>query len=100
MAQSVDEYRGTKVVIRFDGHKCIHSRQCVLGLPEVFVANADGPWIRPDGAPPETVAALALTARRARSPSNGSMAIEMSHRRRSMSSACVKTVRSRFTPTS
>jgi CDGSH-type Zn-finger protein/uncharacterized Fe-S cluster protein YjdI len=60
MAQSVDEYRGTKVVIRFDGHKCIHSRQCVLGLPEVFVANADGPWIRPDGAPPETVAALAL----------------------------------------
>jgi CDGSH-type Zn-finger protein/uncharacterized Fe-S cluster protein YjdI len=60
MAHSLDEYRGTKVVIRFDGHKCIHSRQCVLGLPDVFVANADGPWIRPDGAPPETVTALAL----------------------------------------
>ena len=60
MADTVEEYRGTKVVIRFDGHKCIHSRQCVLGLPGVFVAITDGPWIRPDNASPEAVAALAL----------------------------------------
>jgi len=60
MTHSIDEYRGAKVVIRFDGRKCIHSRQCVLGLPQVFVANAQGPWIHPDNAPPESVAALAL----------------------------------------
>ncbi len=59
MAHPPDEYRGAKVIVRFDGHKCIHSRQCVLGLPAVFVANADGPWIRPDNASPEAVAALA-----------------------------------------
>lgn len=60
MANTPEEYRGAKVVVRFDGRKCIHSRQCVLGLPDAFIANADGPWIRPDNASPEALAALAL----------------------------------------
>jgi CDGSH-type Zn-finger protein/uncharacterized Fe-S cluster protein YjdI len=60
MADSTEEYRGTHVVIRFDAHKCIHSRNCVLGRPDVFVPNAVGPWIKPDNASAEAVAALAL----------------------------------------
>jgi uncharacterized Fe-S cluster protein YjdI len=35
-----DEYAGEKITIRFDGGVCIHSRNCVLGLPNVFQANA------------------------------------------------------------
>ena len=59
MNSEIQEYRGKKVIIRFDGAKCIHSRNCVLGNPQVFVANALGAWIQPDAANPETVAALA-----------------------------------------
>ena len=60
MPGNVEEYRGERVVIRFDSGKCIHSRQCVLGRPEVFVADAKGPWIRPDAASAEAIAAVAL----------------------------------------
>lgn len=52
------EYRGKKIVVFFDGAKCIHSRNCVLGLPDVFRANAEGPWIQPDNASAEMLAAV------------------------------------------
>ena len=54
--ESVD---GKKVRIRFDGKKCIHSRHCVLGRPDVFVPNVEGEWIHPDAATPEAVAEIA-----------------------------------------
>ena len=54
-----EEYRGKSIVVRFDGHKCIHSRNCVLGHPDVFVPNAQGPWIKPDNASSEAVAGIA-----------------------------------------
>ena len=57
---SIQEYRGKRITIRFDGKKCIHSRHCVLGRPDVFVPNAEGPWIKPDNAAPEAIAALVL----------------------------------------
>lgn len=57
MSEEVVE--GQKVRIRFDGSKCIHSRNCVLGLPQVFRANVEGPWIHPDAAEPGEVMALA-----------------------------------------
>jgi CDGSH-type Zn-finger protein/uncharacterized Fe-S cluster protein YjdI len=44
----MEEYRGAKIVLRFDGAKCIHSRHCVLEQPAVFEANVRGPWIHPD----------------------------------------------------
>ena len=50
MSEKPQEYRGTNVTIRFDGSKCIHSRNCVLGLPNVFQANVPGEWIKPDNA--------------------------------------------------
>lgn len=56
----VDEIPGKRVLIRFDGGKCIHSRNCVLSRPDVFVPNVDGEWIHPDSATPEAMVALAL----------------------------------------
>ena len=52
-------YDGKDVAISFDGAKCIHSRRCVLALPNVFQANVEGPWINPDNASVEDIAALA-----------------------------------------
>ena len=60
MAGAVEEVRGKRVIIRFDGTKCIHSRHCVLDHPEVFVPNAKGEWIHPDSASPQTIAQVAL----------------------------------------
>jgi CDGSH-type Zn-finger protein/uncharacterized Fe-S cluster protein YjdI len=33
--------------VRFDGNRCIHARHCVTGAPATFLADVDGPWIRP-----------------------------------------------------
>lgn len=54
------EYRGQKIIVRFDAEKCIHSRHCVLGRPEVFQANVPGAWIKPDNATPEAFVQVAL----------------------------------------
>lgn len=37
----------------------MHSRNCLLGRPDVFVPNVQGEWIHPDAATPEAVAELA-----------------------------------------
>ena len=55
------EVRGHKILVRFDSTKCIHSRNCVLGQPDVFVEGAPGQWIHPDHAQPDQVAALVET---------------------------------------
>lgn len=54
-----EEVRGKRVTIQFDGSKCIHSRNCVLDRPDVFVPNVEGAWIHPDNATPEEVEAIA-----------------------------------------
>lgn len=36
------------ISIRFDVDRCIHSRQCVLNAPTVFLANVKGPWLHPE----------------------------------------------------
>ena len=51
----VDVVKGREVTITFDGTRCVHSRNCVLGHPEVFVPNVKGDWIYPDAAPAATV---------------------------------------------
>jgi len=51
-------YKGKDASISFDSSKCIHSRRCVLTLPNVFQANVEGPWINPDNAPAEDIVAL------------------------------------------
>jgi CDGSH-type Zn-finger protein/uncharacterized Fe-S cluster protein YjdI len=51
---------GREVTIRFDGKKCIHSRNCVLDHPEVFVPNVQGDWIYPDAAAADAVMTIGL----------------------------------------
>jgi CDGSH-type Zn-finger protein/uncharacterized Fe-S cluster protein YjdI len=55
----VERVQGKSLVLVFEAGKCIHSRQCVLSRPDVFVPNVEGEWIHPDNATPEEIAALA-----------------------------------------
>ncbi len=59
MASEPQDYRGENITIRFDGDRCIHSRNCVLGLPHVFQANVPGAWIKPDNGSVEELIAVA-----------------------------------------
>jgi len=61
MVGQIDEYRGRRIVVRFDGKKCIQSCNCVLGRPELSIANPTGPRIQPDSAPPVNVARIRQT---------------------------------------
>jgi CDGSH-type Zn-finger protein/uncharacterized Fe-S cluster protein YjdI len=51
------DYKGETITVHFDGRKCIHSRQCVLGLPEVFTNDKD--WIKPNAASAEAIVEVA-----------------------------------------
>jgi len=48
-----------KIDVGFSGKRCIHSRNCVLGDPHVFVPNAPGQWIHPHAASVEKIVAIA-----------------------------------------
>jgi len=56
---AVEIAEGKAVTIHFDTQLCIHSRQCVLGLPRVFKANTPGAWIFPDETGAEALTAVA-----------------------------------------
>ena len=56
---ATETVRGKTVTIHFDGERCIHSRNCVLSHPDVFVPNVVGEWIHPDAVVPEEVALIA-----------------------------------------
>ena len=51
----MDVIKGRDVTISFDGTRCVHSRNCVLSHPEVFVPDVPGDWIFPDAASAEAV---------------------------------------------
>lgn len=55
---AIETARGKRITIHFDGQRCVHSRNCVLGNPNVFVPNADGEWLHPDAAGAEEVEAI------------------------------------------
>jgi CDGSH-type Zn-finger protein/uncharacterized Fe-S cluster protein YjdI len=48
-----------ELVLHFDGKRCIHARHCVMGEPEVFLANTPGKWLFPEKATPERIAIVA-----------------------------------------
>lgn len=56
---AIETVRGREFVIHFDGKRCIHSRNCVLDRPDVFVPNVKGDWIHPDNASSEAMSQLA-----------------------------------------
>jgi CDGSH-type Zn-finger protein/uncharacterized Fe-S cluster protein YjdI len=60
MDSKKESVRGEKVTIHFDARRCVHSRNCVLSRPDVFVPNVEGEWIHPERATPDEVAMLAL----------------------------------------
>lgn len=45
--------------LRFDPRRCIHSRHCVLGAPDVFLANVTGAWLHPEAVSVERCVAIA-----------------------------------------
>ena len=47
---AIESARGREFIIHFNGGRCIHSRNCVLDRPDVFVPNVKGEWIYPDKA--------------------------------------------------
>ena len=58
MSNDAQSYEGEGLSVRFDAELCIHSRRCVLDLPNVFRANVEGPWIQPNEADAEELAAV------------------------------------------
>lgn len=58
-ASAIEEARGQHLVVRFEAKRCIHARFCVLGAPDVFLANVKGSWLRPDAMPVESLVAIA-----------------------------------------
>ena len=59
MDDDVEIVPGAGVEVRFRGNRCIHSRNCVLDRPDVFVPNIEGEWIHPENATAEEIAELA-----------------------------------------
>jgi CDGSH-type Zn-finger protein/uncharacterized Fe-S cluster protein YjdI len=55
----IETVEGNGVRLIFEASRCIHSRNCVLGRPDVFVPNVEGEWLHPERARPEQVAELA-----------------------------------------
>lgn len=53
------EYTGPGIVVTFNSRRCIHSANCVRGLPEVFDTKKR-PWIQPDAADAERVAEVVM----------------------------------------
>ena len=53
-------YTGETIAISFDMKRCIHARNCFLKLPQVFDPDRR-PWVDPDAAPAEEIAAMIRT---------------------------------------
>jgi CDGSH-type Zn-finger protein/uncharacterized Fe-S cluster protein YjdI len=60
MSEDIERYAGKSVDVVIHGGRCIHSRNCVLTRPDVFVPNVEGDWVRPDAAMPDVVVRIAL----------------------------------------
>lgn len=59
ITDGVETIEGKKLTLHFDTRRCIHTRWCVTGAPDVFIGNVQGPWIRPDAIDVEELAAIA-----------------------------------------
>jgi uncharacterized Fe-S cluster protein YjdI len=55
-SRALQTYEGEEVTVTFDPIRCIHSEECVHGLPAVFDPSRKR-WIRPDEASADEVAA-------------------------------------------
>jgi CDGSH-type Zn-finger protein/uncharacterized Fe-S cluster protein YjdI len=55
MEEDVHSYDGRAITVSYDVKRCIHVRECVRGLPNVFDPDKR-PWIAPDDAAAEELA--------------------------------------------
>lgn len=49
MKEDIHTYSGKRIEVSYDVNRCIHARECVRGLPDVFDPDKR-PWIEPDKA--------------------------------------------------
>ena len=49
MEEDIHYYSGKKIDVSYDVNRCIHARECVRGLPDVFDPDKR-PWIDPENA--------------------------------------------------
>lgn len=54
MAQKTHKYSNGEVTIVWKPELCIHSGNCVRGLPEVFKSK-ERPWVTPEGSTTEKI---------------------------------------------
>nr|WP_241878701.1 CDGSH iron-sulfur domain-containing protein [Psychrobacter sp. PraFG1]UNK05269.1 CDGSH iron-sulfur domain-containing protein [Psychrobacter sp. PraFG1] len=59
MDNNKEVVKSDNATVTFDSNRCIHSRNCVLGRPDVFVPNVDGEWIHPENASPDELLEIA-----------------------------------------
>ncbi|MGH8313728.1 MAG: ferritin-like domain-containing protein [Steroidobacterales bacterium] len=59
VVDGVEEIEGRDLTLLYEGKKCIHSRFCVTWGPNVFLANVQGPWIKPDALGVEALVEIA-----------------------------------------
>jgi CDGSH-type Zn-finger protein/uncharacterized Fe-S cluster protein YjdI len=55
IAEKVHEFSAPGITVQFRPGRCIHSAECVRGLPVVFQPG-ERPWVHPDRAPADAVA--------------------------------------------
>jgi CDGSH-type Zn-finger protein/uncharacterized Fe-S cluster protein YjdI len=53
----IKETKNIRLIV--DSQKCIHSRNCVLARPDVFVPNVEGEWLHPEKASVEELVEIA-----------------------------------------
>lgn len=57
----VESAEAPTLTLHFEGTRCVHARHCVLGAPEVFLANVKGPWLFPEKIEGSALRTIALT---------------------------------------
>ena len=58
---SINQASTDEMTLHFDPKRCIHSRQCVLNAPQVFLANVEGPWLHPENDSVEHLVHVAMS---------------------------------------
>jgi CDGSH-type Zn-finger protein/uncharacterized Fe-S cluster protein YjdI len=58
VADGIEVAEGLQITVLFDDKRCIHARFCVTRAPATFLANVEGPWIKPDATALEELAAV------------------------------------------
>lgn len=59
MQRNVEIVETPSLRLKVDASRCVHSRNCVLSRPDVFVPNVVGPWLHPELADTQELAEIA-----------------------------------------